>query len=226
MTHSRDTWLKVTQAHQAEPFTLGPVNSGSWLRDPRHLGFMLARYKFAAKMLWRCNSILEVGCGEGLGSLLLARDTPARLLGVDFDEAQIRYAQEHVAPHGQGRLRFACGDLAEQVQDSGPFDGLLCLDVIEHVAPAAEAGFLQHCVAGLTPGAVAIFGTPNLAAQAHASLPSRLGHINLFDADRFASTLEGHFDHVFPFSMNDEVVHTGYAKMAHYLLALCVGRRT
>ncbi len=28
--------------------------------------------------------------------------------------------------------------------------------------------------------------------------------------------------YVFLFSMNDEVVHTGFSKMAHYLLALCV----
>jgi len=25
--------------------------------------------------------------------------------------------------------------------------------------------------------------------------------------------------------MNDEVVHTGYHKMAHYLLALCCGKK-
>jgi hypothetical protein len=27
------------------------------------------------------------------------------------------------------------------------------------------------------------------------------------------------------FSMNDEVVHTGYHKMAHYLFALCCEKR-
>jgi hypothetical protein len=27
------------------------------------------------------------------------------------------------------------------------------------------------------------------------------------------------------FSMNDEVVHTGYHKMAHYLFALCCHKR-
>jgi hypothetical protein len=33
------------------------------------------------------------------------------------------------------------------------------------------------------------------------------------------------FHNVFMFSMNDEVVHTGYHKMAHYLFALCCGKR-
>jgi hypothetical protein len=31
------------------------------------------------------------------------------------------------------------------------------------------------------------------------------------------------FHNVFVFSMNDEVVHTGYSPMAHYLLALGCG---
>ena len=32
------------------------------------------------------------------------------------------------------------------------------------------------------------------------------------------------FRNVFMFSMNDEVIHTGHHKMAHYLMALCCGR--
>lgn len=222
MSLSRETWNKVTELNRPEGFTLGPVNTSTWLRDPRHMGFMLARYKFAAKMMRRCTSILEVGCGEGLGALMLVRDTPARVVGIDFDEAQIQYARHEVEPHGEGRLSFICGDASSQTETAGPFDGLLCLDVIEHVEPKEEGAFLAHCTKDLKPGAVAIFGTPNIASDAFASPPSRAGHINLFDPDRFAETLERHFSHVFPFSMNDEMVHTGYAKMAHYLLALCV----
>jgi len=33
-----------------------------------------------------------------------------------------------------------------------------------------------------------------------------------------------HFHEAFIFSMNDEVVHTGFYPLAHYLFALCVGR--
>jgi len=224
MSLAREAWNKVTDLNHPEGFTLGPVNASTWLRDPRHMGFMLARYKFAAKMMRRCMSILEVGCGEGLGAFMLVRDTPARVLGIDFDAAQIAYAQANLEPHGQGRLSFRCGDAAAEAQTAGPFDGLLCLDVIEHVEPAEERRFLENCTAHLQPGAVAVFGTPNIASDAFASPPSRAGHINLFTPERFAETLEAHFQHVFPFSMNDEMVHTGYAHMAHYLLALCVRR--
>ena len=30
-----------------------------------------------------------------------------------------------------------------------------------------------------------------------------------------------HFNNVYLFSMNDEVLHTGYKPMSHYLFALC-----
>ena len=75
---------------------------------------------------------------------------------------------------------------------------------------------------GLKEGGVAIIGTPSLHASDYASERSQIGHINLFSPDRLVSTLENHFNNVFLFSMNDEVVHTGFDKMAHYLIVLCV----
>jgi 2-polyprenyl-3-methyl-5-hydroxy-6-metoxy-1,4-benzoquinol methylase len=222
MTHTRKAWKNVTDLEHPAGFTMGPINAETWLRDPKHMGFMLARYKFAAKMMRRCKQILEVGCGEGLGGLVLVRDTGADYLGLDLDPAQIAYAQEQVAPHAQGRMTFACADLAEQAAGAGRFDGLVCIDVIEHVDPRNEAAFLDHCAAALRPGALALFGTPNIATDAFASPPSRAGHVNLFDATRFDAALAARFAHVFLFSMNDEVVHTGFYPMAHYYLALCV----
>ncbi len=37
----------------------------------------------------------------------------------------------------------------------------------------------------------------------------------------FKKTMEQYFNSVFVFSMNDEVVHTGFYPMAHYLIAVC-----
>ena len=38
--------------------------------------------------------------------------------------------------------------------------------------------------------------------------------------------MEKHFENVFLFSMNDEMVHTGYSKMAHYLVAVCATKKS
>ena len=67
---------------------------------------------------------------------------------------------------------------------------------------------------------------PSIQSQAHASEQSRAGHVNCKDMPDLKAVLLDHFVNVSVFSMNDEVVHTGFHPMAHYLLALCTGIRT
>ena len=50
-------------------------------------------------------------------------------------------------------------------------------------------------------------------------------HINCFSGKNFKLFLQKYFHNVFVFSMNDEVVHTGFFPMAHYLLALCTSKK-
>jgi hypothetical protein len=49
--------------------------------------------------------------------------------------------------------------------------------------------------------------------------------VNCKDGEEFRALMLRYFHNVFLFSMNDEVVHTGFHKMAHYLLAVCCGKR-
>ena len=222
MSETAKAWETVQRMTATTGFTLGPINGQSLLHDPKHLAFVLARYKFAGKLLKRCQTILDAGCGEGLGALMYHAETQARITAIDFDEAQIAYCRQHVAPGCQGRVDFQRRDLVNDPLEAGSFEGFSCIDVIEHLHPQDEAAFLEGCAAMLQPGGVAIWGTPNLLANAYASPRSQAGHINLFDPDRFATTLERHYSRVFLFSMNDEIVHTGFSKMAHYLMALCI----
>ena len=221
-TKTRDAWDAVAHHQHLPTLTLGPIHADSIVRDPKHLGFVLARYKFAAKMMPRCRHIVEVGCGEGIGTLMLLADTKARVTAMDFDETQIDYAVQHVLPRGKDRVTFLRQDLIAAPYSGDLADGLVSLDVIEHIDPQEEDTFLRHSLACLEPNGIAVIGTPNLYAHQYASANSQRGHINVFDADRLASTMERYFRRVFLFSMNDEIVHTGFHKMAHYLIALCV----
>jgi len=49
--------------------------------------------------------------------------------------------------------------------------------------------------------------------------------VNCKSGPQLKSLLQNYFEHVFLFSMNDEVVHTGYYPMAHYLIAVCCGKK-
>ena len=63
---------------------------------------------------------------------------------------------------------------------------------------------------------------PSLESQIYASEGSKIGHVNCQSGDVLKNNLKKYFHNVFIFSMSDEVVHTGFTPMAHYLLALCV----
>jgi 2-polyprenyl-3-methyl-5-hydroxy-6-metoxy-1,4-benzoquinol methylase len=107
----------------------------------------------------------------------------------------------------------------------GPFDGAYSLDVLEHIPPEEERTFVRNLARSLTEYGVLLIGTPSIQSQAHASPQSRAGHVNCKDHHGLKGLLSEFFHNVFLFSMNDEVVHTGFYPMAHYLIALCCSRR-
>ena len=68
-------------------------------------------------------------------------------------------------------------------------------------------------------------GMPSLESQTYASPQSKKGHVNCKSGNEFKQLFKKYFHNVFLFSMNDEVVHTGYNKMAHYLMLLCTNKK-
>ena len=200
---------------------LGLMANESWNQDPRRTLFTLARYKFVAKMLNGSKKVLEVGCADAFGSRLVQQEV-GQLTAVDFDPVFIEDAKRRLNPHWP--LELAVHDvLAAPVP--GCFDAVYCLDVLEHIAPKSEDLFMRNLLAPLDPKGVAIIGIPSLESQVHASPQSKAGHVNCKSGSALKAFLLGYFHNVFVFSMNDEVVHTGYYPMAHYLLALCCSRR-
>jgi 2-polyprenyl-3-methyl-5-hydroxy-6-metoxy-1,4-benzoquinol methylase len=206
---------------QRGPVELGPMLSDTWRQDPRRLGFVLARYKFVAKMLAGTESVLEIGCGDGFGARVVLQ-TVGRLHGIDLDEEFVAWARRQ-AEREELAATFEALDLME-ASPKGSYGAVYSLDVIEHIAPAMEERFLRNAIAPLDDDGVCIIGTPNVTASAYASPQSEQGHINLKSEKSLRESLGKLFRHVFIFGMNDEVIHTGFGPMAHYLFALGVGK--
>lgn len=199
---------------------LGIEKSGAWRFDPRRLVFCLSRYKFVAKMLSGTNRVLELGCGDGWPLPIVLQEVK-EVHGVDIDPVFINDALKRLDPLSP--CSFAVHDIL-----TGPvlpaFDAAFSLDVLEHIAAGKdEKKFMRNLVASLTAKGVAIIGMPSLESQQYASPASKAGHINCKKGPDLKAFLSKYFDHVFMFSMNDEVVHTGYHPMAQYLFALCTG---
>lgn len=202
--------------------TLGLMTNQAWQDDPKHLLFTLSRYKFVAKMLSGAKKVLEVGCADAFGTRIVVQEV-GTLTAIDFDPVFV----EDVNARMQDRWRFDCKTHDMLCGAPGDdFDGAYALDVIEHIRAEDEVQFVTNMVQSLGDHGVLVLGTPSLQSQVYASPPSKAGHINCKDAPALRGLLTRFFHNVFIFSMNDEVVHTGYHPMAHYLMALGCGKRS
>ncbi len=198
---------------------LGPYTSHIWRNDPRHMCFLFSRYKFCAKMLTDKKKVLEVGCGDSIGTPIVLQSVQY-VHGIDFEPLVLEDAAKRNT-YGT-RCTYSIHDITKApVPDL--FDAAFSLDVIEHIPPDLENAFFSNIAASLTKDGIAIIGTPNSTAHQYASEGSRLGHVNLKSGDTMRQSLSNHFSNVFIFSMNDEVVHTGFSPMAHYIIGIGVG---
>lgn len=201
---------------------MGPSSSSAWRTDPRRLPIVLSRYKFVSKMLAGRGAVLEAGCADGFFTRVVAQAVGS-VHGVDYDPSFISWASAH-AERERLNTSFSVRDMTAGPLDE-TYEAAYSLDVIEHIAADAEDRFIGSIAGSLTAPGTCIIGTPNVSAAAYASKMSVDGHINLKSAETLRELMERHFQTVFIFSMNDEVVHTGFSQMAHYLLALAVGVR-
>jgi len=196
---------------------LGIMSNQVWHDDPRRLVFMLSRYKFVAKMLSGRKKAAEIGCGDAFGSRIVLQEV-GQLQVYDIDPVFIQDVNERAStkwPFKPAVHDILTGPLPEKQ------DAIYSLDVIEHIEPTKEHLYINHIKQSLAPHGVAIIGAPTLESQEYASPQSKIGHINCKAGIEFKRFFESHFHQVFIFCMNDEVVHTGYYPMAHYMFALC-----
>jgi 2-polyprenyl-3-methyl-5-hydroxy-6-metoxy-1,4-benzoquinol methylase len=214
-------YREAIELMKKRPERMGLMSGWSWHDDPKRLVFLLSRYKFVAKMLAGCEHVLEVGCGDGFGTRIVVQAV-GRLTAVDFDAEFIDSAKEIMSE----RWSFTC--LVHDVLDkpvAGEFDAVFSLDVLEHILPEHEDRFLTNMIGSLKPNGVMIIGSPSVQSQIHASAHSRIGHVNCKDQHELQRLMQRYFEQVFVFSMNDEVVHTGFHALSHYNFCLCCGKK-
>jgi SAM-dependent methyltransferase len=126
--------------------------------------------------------VLEVGCGEGYGTALLAASA-TRILGVDYDALAVAHA---AAAYPQAR--FVRGNLAALPVPSESVDVVATLQVIEHVWNHPE--FVRECLRVLRPGGLLLVTTPNrLTFSPGLDEPVNPFHTKEFTADELVELL-------------------------------------
>ena len=202
--------------------SLGLMTNQVWEDDPRRLTFLLARYKFVSKMLSGKKFVGELGCGDAFGTRIVMQTT-GKVVTYDFDPVFIEDIRQRRSQRWPVEAHFH--DILE-ARLPNTHDGIYSLDVIEHIQRTEEHFYLQNLKESLTDDGVLIIGSPSLESQAYASPPSKEGHVNCKSGEELKALLGNYFENVFLFSMNDEVVHTGFTPMAHYLFAVCCQKKS
>lgn len=228
MTKAKEAQNQIQfDQYNADPVVLGPYTSYMWRNDPKHLAFLFSRYKFVSKLLAGKGKVVEIGCGDATGTPIVAQVVNS-IYATDFEPLLIEDNMKRLKDHKN--ISFGLHDIVASPfydqMESGfveRFDAAFALDVIEHIPPADEAKFFSNICMSLAKDAICVLGTPNVTAHAHASELSKHGHVNLKSYEQFQELLKKYFKNGFVFSMNDEVVHTGYHPMAQYLIMVGVG---
>lgn len=152
-----------------------------WFR--RHL----AVYRWVAE---RCagKRVVDLACGEGYGSAVLAQSAAA-VVGVDanpeaFEHARLRY--------GAANLRFERA-LVEEFEDGAPYDAIVFLQTIEHID--APERLLERFGSLLAPGGAAYVTTPNrlTLAPPGAERSGNPWHVREYAPDEFEALVRPAF---------------------------------
>ena len=97
--------------------------------------FFRTMWKVIADQLQQASLVLDVGCGDGVLSVLMALWHPGqRIIAMDISEEAVRKAKEAAIAHGvAGRLEFVVADAEHLPFKDGTIPALASSHVLEHL---------------------------------------------------------------------------------------------
>lgn len=141
----------------------------------------LTRYCLADAMLRPNLRILDIACGVGYGSHLLA-DSALAVAGVDASDEAIDFANSFW-PHRKASFYTASAG-RWLARDQANYDAIVSFETIEHMCDASL--FLRTAWSRLRPGGVLFLSTPNADFYA---LTGNAFYVQHFDAEELAQMI-------------------------------------
>ncbi len=158
-----------------------------WLEGAQIHYEHLHRYAFASQFV-RNKRVLDIACGEGYGTELLARKAEYAA-GVDVDEKTIRHATSRYL---RDNLEFMHGSVLDlPIKDESRFDVIVCFEGLEHIAEHDK--LLSEVKRLLKDDGLFIVSTPNKAVYTDAPDYHNPFHMKELYIDEFRSLLRQYF---------------------------------
>jgi GT2 family glycosyltransferase/2-polyprenyl-3-methyl-5-hydroxy-6-metoxy-1,4-benzoquinol methylase len=146
------------------------------------------RYRFAATLA-RGADVLDLGCGVGYGTRMLAR-AARRVVGVDVSPEALAHAGR---AYGGERMAFLGADARRLPLAGRSFDLVVCLEMLEHVRE--QDAVLAEAARVLRPGGRLVVSTPNKRLYADQPDPGNY-HCALLTLEEFRAVVAAHFGEV------------------------------
>lgn len=122
------------------------------------------RYAFARRFVTG-RRVLDVACGEGYGSALLAA-VAADVVGVDIATDAVAHARATYA--GIAHLRYETGSAAALPLADASVDAVVSFETIEHLPREDQPRMIAEIARVLAPGGVLVLSAPNPAEYSQA----------------------------------------------------------
>lgn len=127
-----------------------PLAVRAFLRGRR----LLSRLEFIERHVPHTGHIIDLGCGHGLFSNLLAESSDhRRVTGIDLDVRKIEVARRTV--RNRTNIDFIEGDITNV--DLPPCDAVTIVDVLYLMSAKQQQAILNACAALLKPGGVLVW---------------------------------------------------------------------
>lgn len=132
----------------------------------------LERYRWALPQV--SGRVLDVACGTGGGSAMLARR--AAVIGLDADAGAIELARSR-----EPEVDFRLGAVPPLPFESAAFDTVVSFETIEHLE--ADREFVAEIRRVLKPGGALLLSTPNKEVSSPDGPPSNPWHVREYRLD-------------------------------------------
>ncbi|QIG48825.1 methyltransferase domain-containing protein [Nordella sp. HKS 07] len=145
---------------------------------------------FLAERIAKGKDVLDIACGEGFGSNILARSAKS-VVGVDISENAVTHATRKYASE---KAYFRLGSVTKIPLKDHSVDMVVSFETIEHIAEHEE--MMAEIKRVLRPGGLLIISTPDKATYTDASGNTNTFHVRELYRHEFDGLIRQYFAHV------------------------------
>jgi 2-polyprenyl-3-methyl-5-hydroxy-6-metoxy-1,4-benzoquinol methylase/FtsZ-binding cell division protein ZapB len=151
----------------------------------------IARYYFASQFIKKDTMLLDVGCGIGYGTKILAKQA-SLVTAFDISQEAIEHAKKY---YSDSNINFVVEN-AENFVFNQKFELVTCFELIEHVTQQEKV--LQNIFASLKEDGILVISTPRPLEDKRTHF-----HTNELKLNEFEALLKKYFKHITLFVENN-----------------------